>query len=101
PFSLGKRREKGDGTAKLAGHVILRMALLFLFGLIYSGLLQFEGLHELRIFGVLQRLGLAWGFAALLYLFVNTRGQIAVGAILLFAYWAVMALVPVPGHPLA
>jgi predicted acyltransferase len=101
PFSVGKRREKGDGTARLAGHVILRMALLFLFGLIYSGMLRFEGLHELRIFGVLQRLGLAWGFAALTYLVLNTRGQIAVGTILLFVYWGLMALVPVPGHPLA
>ena len=99
PFSLGKRREKGDGTAKLAGHVVLRMAVLFLFGLIYSGLLQFEPFHELRIMGVLQRLGLAWGFAALVYLFLNLRGQIIVTAVLLIGYCAMMALIPVPGHP--
>jgi predicted acyltransferase len=48
--------------------------------------------------GVLQRIGLAYMFAALLSLKLSLRGQIVAVATLLLGYWAVMTLVPVPGQ---
>jgi predicted acyltransferase len=99
PFSLARRREKGDSRAALVRHVLRRAALLFLLGLIYSGLLQLPGIEHLRLMGVLQRLALASGCAALIYLFLDRRGQIAAAVSLLLVYWAAMRWIPVPGHP--
>jgi len=99
PFSIARRQQNGDSRAGLVVHVLRRTALLFLLGLIYSGLLEFPEFHKLRIPGVLQRLALASGCAALLYIFAGLRAQIAAAAALLLGYWAVMCWVPVPGHP--
>lgn len=98
PFTLTKYLERGDSKRSLYGHVIKRSALLLLFGLIYNGLLGFN-FSEMRYAGVLQRFAVCYFFAALII--INVRKQktqaIWAGGILLF-YWAIMALVPVPGH---
>jgi predicted acyltransferase len=99
PFSLARRREKGASRKALVVHVLQRTAVLFLLGLVYSGLLQFPGIEHLRIMGVLQRLALASGCAALLYLFLRLRGQVIAAVSLLLVYWAALAWLPVPGHP--
>jgi predicted acyltransferase len=99
PFSLGKRREQGATRGALVLHVLQRTAVLFLLGLVYSGLFKFAGFDHLRIMGVLQRLALASGCAALLYLFLDLRKQIAAAALLLLGYWVAMRWLPVPGHP--
>jgi predicted acyltransferase len=65
--------------------------LLFL---AYSGI---EAYHDVRIPGVLQRIGIVYFFTSLLYLKANLRTQILVVASLLLIYWALMTLVPVPG----
>ncbi len=69
PFSLGKFK---PGTTKGAMYrkIIQRGLTLVLFGMIYNGLLRFE-FDTLRCASVLGRIGLAWMFAALI--FVNTR----------------------------
>jgi predicted acyltransferase len=105
PFSLARRREQGTGAkrrqgrAALVRHVLQRTALLFLLGLVYNGVLKLPGIEHVRIMGVLQRLALASGSAALLFLFLELRGQIAAAVSLLVAYWIVMRWIPVPGHP--
>lgn len=65
--------------------------LLFL---AYSGI---EGYQDVRIPGVLQRIGIVYFFTSLLYLKANLRTQILVVASLLLIYWGLMTLVPVPG----
>jgi predicted acyltransferase len=47
--------------------------------------------------GVLQRIGLVYLLAASVFLFVGRRGRIWTVAGLLFGYWALLTLVPVPG----
>jgi predicted acyltransferase len=100
PFALARRQEKGASRAALVRHVLRRVVVLFLLGLVYSGLLRLRGIVHLRIMGVLQRLALAWGCAALISLFLNRRGQIVAALSLLLVYWAAMRWLPVPGHPL-
>lgn len=100
PFSVSRRREQGDSQAVLARHVLKRTAVLFFLGLVYSGLFKLAGIENLRILGVLQRLALASGGAALIYLFLNRRGQVAAAVSLLLVYWAALCWIPVPGHPL-
>jgi predicted acyltransferase len=100
PFSLARRRENGASRAALVRHVLRRTVLLFLLGLVYSGLLRLPGIEHLRLMGVLQRLALASGGAALIFLFLDRRGQIVAAISLLLVYWAAMCWIPVPGHPL-
>ncbi|MCB9054032.1 MAG: DUF5009 domain-containing protein [Lewinellaceae bacterium] len=55
---------------------------------------------HLRIPGVLQRIAIVYAICALLFLRAGWRAQLYLGIGLLFLYWALMALVPVPGgHP--
>ncbi len=53
--------------------------------------------EHLRIMGVLQRIGLAYMFAALLTLRTTRRQQIAIVTSILVGYWLLLTLVPVPG----
>lgn len=98
PMSLTRRLEEGADRKSLYRHVVQRFLLLFLFGLIYNNLLDFN-IHNLRIPGVLQRIAIAYLFAALIVMNASIRGQaIAFGSILV-VYWLVVWLVPVPGYP--
>jgi predicted acyltransferase len=51
---------------------------------------------EVRIPGVLQRIGIVYLFVSILYLNANQKIQIASAALLLIGYWILMTFVPVP-----
>ncbi|MEZ5962814.1 MAG: heparan-alpha-glucosaminide N-acetyltransferase domain-containing protein [Planctomycetota bacterium] len=53
---------------------------------------------EVRVPGVLQRIGICFVLATLLYVWLPRRLLPWVVAVLLLGYWALMAWVPVPGH---
>jgi predicted acyltransferase len=53
--------------------------------------------QHLRFLGVLQRIGIAYIFAALLTLRTTLRQQIAIIAGILLGYWLALTLIPVPG----
>ncbi|MBX9856395.1 MAG: DUF5009 domain-containing protein [Gemmatimonadaceae bacterium] len=111
-LSLRARRARGDDERAILRQVLRRGALIFLFGLLLSGFPFFtwppalEGVTFLervvhrvehwRIMGVLQRIGLAYLCGALLTLRTTLRQQLLIVATLLFGYWALMTLVPVP-----
>jgi predicted acyltransferase len=78
------------------GKVVRRAALLVLLGLVLNGF-PYGDLHELRLTGVLQRIGLAYLLASLLVLHAGFGKQARVAAVILLGYWAVSVL-PVPGH---
>lgn len=100
PFAFARRQEKGASRGDLVRHILQRTVALVLLGLIYGGALKLPGIEHVRIMGVLQRLGLASGCAALIYVFCNRRGQIIAAVSLLLAYWAALCWLPVPGAPL-
>ncbi|MFN2387253.1 MAG: acyltransferase family protein [Thermoanaerobaculia bacterium] len=97
-FSFGARRRLGASFGKLALHTLRRAAILFGIGLALN-LLSFAVFSRatLRIPGVLQRIAICFLAAGLIYLGLRARGAAAAGAVLLLGYWALMALVPVPG----
>jgi predicted acyltransferase len=68
---------------------------LLMIGLCFSGI---ETYASVRIPGVLQRIGIVYFFAALIFLGLDFRKQILAGAILLLGYWAAMALISIPGQ---
>ena len=113
-FSFASRFERGETTVRVAGHVVLRSVLLILIGLFLNGFPLFD-LHNLRIPGILQRIGLCYLAAGLFYLCTSRRislGEregdrtiranvpvLGVGIVLLLAiYWALLSFVPVPGY---
>jgi len=97
PYSLTRRLERGDSRAKLYLHVVRRGLVLVLLGLVYNGLLRFD-LAELRYPSVLGRIGLAYALAGLIVLSTRRRVQAVWVVALLVGYWALMTIVPVPGH---
>lgn len=93
PYSLNKYRERPrDVYLRIAR----RVAALVLLGLIANGLLRFDW-ENLRLAGVLQRIGICYGLAALVFLHTRIVGQVIAVAALLLGYWAVLAWIPVPG----
>jgi predicted acyltransferase len=96
PFSLTRRVEAGANRGQLYRHIVRRFLLLFLFGLVYNGLLDFD-FHNLRIPGVLQRIALCYFLAALVVMNTKIRGQAMVAGSILIVYWLIMKFVPVPG----
>jgi predicted acyltransferase len=91
-----------DGPAgPLYRRLVRRCLLLFACGVLLNVIWDWEPgvplLDKLRIMGVLQRYALVYPAAVLLYRALPARRLAALAAVLLVAYWLVMAFVPVPG----
>ncbi len=97
-LSFGRRVERGDRRADLVRHTVQRGAAIFAIGLAFNAL-SFVLFHKehLRIPGVLQRIGVCYLAAGLLYLTLGPRGLLPAAAALLLLYWGLLTLVPVPG----
>src|SRR5262249_49166897 len=87
PFSLDSARRRGAPMGALYGRIIRRTVLLFALALIYNGILQLKwivptddggwtvNVHDnLRITGVLQRIAVCYGVAAIISLHTWPRG---------------------------
>ena len=96
PFAIESRLRRGQTRKTILNHILRRTALLIVLGLIFNGILQLN-FTDYRWTGVLQRIALSYVFAAIITLMTKLRGQIAWTIALLVGYWAIMALIPVPG----
>jgi predicted acyltransferase len=97
PFSLARLGER-DRTAAYR-RLARRTALLFALGLLCNGVLRFDW-SNLRVAGVLQRIAVCYGIAAVILLNTGTRGQLVALVAVLVGYWALLANVAAPGaHP--
>jgi predicted acyltransferase len=83
----------GNFSLKIKTYLTLFVFVVLLF-LAYSGI---EAYQEVRIPGVLQRIGIVYFFVSLLYLKTSQKTQLLTAVSLLLVYWGLMALVPVPG----
>ncbi len=83
----------GSFSQKIKTYLVFSV-LAILLCLAYSGIESYE---DVRIPGVLQRIGIVYFFASLLYLKATLKTQILVATTLLLGYWALMTLVPIPG----
>lgn len=104
-FSLTKAMQDGGSDAALV-RVLKRTLLLYVLGLFYYGgfagkLLEngdFTGkISDIRLMGVLQRIAIASGAAGILFIYCRPRTLVFWLVAILGGYWALMALVPVPG----
>ncbi|MDB5263766.1 MAG: hypothetical protein JWQ14_3049, partial [Adhaeribacter sp.] len=95
--------------AQVLGKIFKRTFIIFLLGyLMYwfpfvhweGQQLAFNPLETTRIFGVLQRIALAYGIAALLIYYFNWKRALVISVIGLFLYWAILLLFGEPGAEL-
>ena len=114
-LSLGARRAQGADEGQIVRQILRRGALIFLFGLLLNWFPGFQWgpiagmtdpsfgarvvyrLEHLRIMGVLQRIGLAYIIAALLTQKTTVKQQVVILATMLYGYWFLMTVLPVPG----
>lgn len=87
PYALGKG-ERGQ----LLGKVARRVAILFALGLFLNWFrLSAIDWSVARIPGVLQRIAIVFGLAALAFLYLGKRGRLVLTAVLLAGYWLLLA----------
>jgi len=99
PFSFDKRRARGDSNRQLYFHIVKRTVILFFLGMVAQGNLLEYDLSKLHIFcNTLQAIAAGYLIASILMLNLDLRWQIVTTVGLLLLFWALMVLIPVPGH---
>src|SRR5262245_52835581 len=98
-LSLTSRQARGDSTGVLVRQIVRRGAIIVLCGLLLQSFPYFplDRITGMRFPGVLQRIGVAYTFGALLTLRTSLKQQVLILAGLLYGYWFAMTLIPVPG----
>src|ERR1700712_2478905 len=71
PFSVGRELEKGKSREQLLLRVIKRGMILVLLGLFANNGLEIRPIAEIRFGSVLGRIGLAYMFANIIYLYAR------------------------------
>src|SRR5450755_1049009 len=97
PYSVGRELEKGTPKSKVLRRVIRRALILVVLGIIYNNGLQIRPWSDVRFGSVLGRIGLAYMFANIIYLYSKQRTQIIWFCSLLVGYWLLLALNCAPG----
>ncbi|MEZ5853428.1 MAG: DUF5009 domain-containing protein [Hyphomicrobiaceae bacterium] len=93
-LSLGRLTAPGRGAAYR--RIGRRAIALFVLGVIVAGGVA-EAWPNVRLAGVLQRIGLCYLAASVLFLLLDWRGLAGVMIAILVGYWALLTFVPVPG----
>ena len=98
PYSLEKSQQKGLSRKGIYYRIIKRGLMLVFLGLVYNGLLKLD-FETQRYSSVLGRIGLAWMFAAFIFMNTKRNGRILWCVGLLLFYWAALALLQAPDYP--
>lgn len=98
PFSIQNSLTKGLTRKQIAWKAVRRGLILVFLGMVYNGFFRFD-FANLRCASVLGRIGLAWMFAALLFLRFKPRTLAIFVPAILVGYWLVMWLVPASNDP--
>jgi predicted acyltransferase len=100
-FALGKddrpgRFEWSTKDRELVSKIARRGLTLFLLGFFLNLFPRFD-FANVRIMGVLQRIGIVYAVCALTYLRYSPRQQVNLVLLILIGYYLLMTFVPVPG----
>ncbi|WP_420592805.1 acyltransferase family protein [Robiginitalea biformata] len=83
--------------------IVVRTLKLILLGIFLGAFTVeppfFEPFSEIRFPGVLQRIGVVFFAAALLFLHTNYKTLLAITVVILLGYWVWMAFIPLGGEP--
>jgi predicted acyltransferase len=80
--------------------VVRRGLILVLLGIIVNNGLQLRPLADIRFGSVLGRIGLAYMFANIIYIYSNQRAQVIWFCSLLIGYWLLLKFTSAPGFPM-
>ncbi len=106
-FSLSKYTSQTTSISQdIYWQILRRSLILFGLGLVLNGLLwnynltdpKFFNLENLRIMGVLQRIGIAFFLASIAVLNLSNRGIWILAGEILVGYWLILALNPAPDN---
>ena len=112
PLSTARRLEQGQSHRQLLLHALRRSVIIFALGFFLNSFLYFidgslfrDGfsawLHNyattVRVPGVLQRIGICYFIATMIFLGTGIRGQLIWIAALLAGYWVLMIVGPLLG----
>lgn len=100
PYSIGKQLDMGKGRKELLLRIIKRGLILVILGIIYNNGLEIRPWEDIRFGSVLGRIGLAYMFANIIYLYTKQRGQLIWIVVLLLGYWLLLAMNSAPGYPM-
>ncbi len=100
PFSVGRAIENGKSRKSLVLQVVRRGLILVVLGIIYNNGLQIKPLSEIRFPSVLGRIGLAYLFANIIFIYTRQRAQAIWAAALLIGYWLLLKFNSAPGFPM-
>jgi predicted acyltransferase len=93
PFSAANRSHDREGRKSLYKHIIKRGLTLVLLGIIFNNGIKFD-FPDLRYGSVLGRIGLAWMFAALIFMNTRLSFRIVWFWSLLIGYWLLLVIFP-------
>lgn len=103
-YAMGSKKLDPASHNKTILRALKRGLILFGLGLFLAifprdfGKFDFmESLKTVRIFGVLQRIGVVFFISSVIFLKSSEKNIFRTIVIILFAYWALMMFVPVPG----
>ncbi len=99
PFSFNKRVGGGQSKKQIYLHVIKRVIILWIFGMIVEGRLLEYNLSSLHTYcNTLQAIAAGYLISSVIILTLNIRWQMITTAAMLLVFWVLMMLVPTPGH---
>src|SRR5450432_2797129 len=97
PYSVGRELQNGKTKKQVLMRVVRRGLILVLLGIIYNNGLQLRPLADIRFGSVLGRIGLAYMFANIIYIYSRQRAQIIWFCSLLIGYWLLLKFTSAPG----
>ena len=98
PYSVGRELEKGKTRKNQLWRVIKRSFTLVALGIFYNnGLEVLHPFQEIRFASVLGRIGIAYLFANIIYLYFNQKVQLFWLWGLLIGYWLLLKFTAAPG----
>lgn len=78
--------------------ILKRSLILFALGLFLNAFPFHFDFATIRVYGILQRIGVCYFICSIIYLNTSTKTQFLIFLGLLWWYWFAMTLLPVPGH---
>lgn len=97
PFSIGKALNDGKNKKEILLKVLKRGLILFLLGIVYNNGLEIKPIDDIRFMSVLGRIGIAYVFANILFLYVKEKLLIYWFAGLIIVYWLILKFSSAPG----
>jgi predicted acyltransferase len=108
PISFRRRFKNGDTSSKIIKHIFIRTVLLIVVG-IFLNAFPFFDFENVRLPGILQRIGVCWFVGAMLLLYGEKFGgkhkfqfQLTLlsitALVFLIGYWMLLYFIPVAGY---